>query len=214
MSLQQTIDAGIENNSPNAAPRGHERRSFVQPLNEMTVAEALRRFAARNAEVVKILRPPAIYSARSYSTPLAVPLGPAYLAATLEAAGYTTEVIDGIGEGIFSIRTIAGGKLKYQGLTVEELIERVGPETKILGISFMFSQGWNHYRQIVQAIKRAYPKLIIVAGGEHPTAMAEFLMRDCPEIDYIIMGEGEVALLELVWRLCGGNPKLVYAASF
>ncbi len=153
--------------------------------------------------MVKILRPPAIFSASSYSTPLAVPLGPAYLAGMLEAAGYDAEVIDGIGEGIFDIRTSRDGSLKYQGLTTEQIVRRVGPETRLLGVSLMFSQGWPQYREIIEAVKRAYPDIVIVLGGEHPSAMAEYVLRDCPDVDYVITGEGELALLELAWRHFG-----------
>ena len=180
------------------------RKRFVQALNEVTVAEALQRFAARDRETVKILRPPAVFSASSYSTPLTLPLGPAYLAATLEAAGYRTEVVDGIGEGLSQIRVSEDGRLKFQGLTTDQIIARIGLETRVLGVSLMFSQGWVEARALIRAIKQAYPDLVVVLGGEHPSAMPEYVLRDCPEADYAITGEGEIALLELVWRHFGG----------
>jgi radical SAM superfamily enzyme YgiQ (UPF0313 family) len=176
----------------------------VKPLNDVTVAEALQRFAARDGDVVKVLRPPAVFSASSYSTPLTLPLGPAYLAAALEAAGYRTEVVDGIGEGLDQIRVSADGRLKLQGLTTEQIVERVGPETRVLGVSLMFSQGWVEARSLIRAIKQAYPRLVVVLGGEHASAMPEYVLRDCPEADYVITGEGEIALLELAWRVLGG----------
>jgi radical SAM superfamily enzyme YgiQ (UPF0313 family) len=183
--------------------RVSRRKRFVQPLNEITVAEALKRFAARDREVVKILRPPAVFSASSYSTPLTLPLGPAYLAATLEAAGYRAEVVDGIGEGLSQIRLSEDGRLKFQGLTTKEIVRRIGPETRVLGVSLMFSQGWVEARALIRAIKQAYPDLVVVLGGEHPSAMPEYVLRDCPEADYVVTGEGEIALLELVWRHLG-----------
>jgi radical SAM superfamily enzyme YgiQ (UPF0313 family) len=191
------------------------RKRFVQPLDELTVADALRCFPARAHETVKILRPPAIFSASSYSTPLTLPLGPAYLAGMLEAAGYHVEVVDAIGEGILQIRKSEDGLLKFQGLTTQEIIRRIGPETRVLGVSLMFSQAWVQYREIIQAIKRAYPELVVVLGGEHPTAMPEYVLRDCPEVDYVIVGEGELAMLKLLWRHFGkldvaGLPGLAY----
>jgi hypothetical protein len=74
---------------------------------------------------VKILRPPAVFSASAYSTPLTLPIGPAYLAGTLEAAGYRVDVVDGIGEGLSQIRISADGRLKTQGLTTEEIVRRI-----------------------------------------------------------------------------------------
>lgn len=178
----------------------HTKKSFVHPVNDMTVNDALAQFSAQNNEVVKILRPTAVFSAKSYSTPLAVPLGAAYLAALLETAGYNTEVIDGIGEGIFDIRTSKNGRLKFQGLSNQQIIDRIGPETHVLGISLMFSQSWVQNRELIQEIKKAYPELIIVVGGEHPTAMPEYVLTDCPEVDYVISGEGELAFLEFLWH--------------
>jgi anaerobic magnesium-protoporphyrin IX monomethyl ester cyclase len=203
-AIHRTADAGATLSAhAHGGPGPPRRRTFVEPLNAMTVAEALERFPGRAGETVKILRPPAIFSASSYSTPLAVPLGPAYLAGLLEAAGYDVEVVDGIGEGLFSIRTSGDGRLKYQGLTTEQIIRRIGPETRVLGVSLMFSQGWPEYREMIRAIKQAYPELVIVLGGEHPSALPEYVLRDCPEVDYVVAGEGELTLLELVWRRLG-----------
>jgi radical SAM superfamily enzyme YgiQ (UPF0313 family) len=79
----------------------------------------------------------------------------------------------------------------------------------------MFSQGWTEYREIIRAIKRAYPDLVIVLGGEHPTALPEYVLRDCPEVDCVVVGEGELILLEFLWRHFGklersGLPGLAY----
>ena len=201
---------------PDALLREHvgaRKRNFVQALNPLTVADALRQFAARDREVVKILRPPAIFSASAYSTPLAVPLGVAYLAGTLEAAGYRADVIDGVGEGIFQIRR--DGHIKYQGLTTEQIVDRIGPDARVLGVSLMFSQGWPYYRKLIQEIKRALPHLLVVLGGEHPSAMPEHVLRDCREVDYVVVGEGELTFLELLWRHFGklgveGIPGVAY----
>ena len=38
----------------------------------------------------------------------------------------------------------------------------------------------------------------MVCGGEHITASPEFCMKDCPEIDICIFGEGEETSVELL----------------
>ncbi|MBT4489597.1 MAG: radical SAM protein [Rhodospirillaceae bacterium] len=169
---------------------------LVQRPNQMTVNEALELFKASGGEKVQILRPFAVFSGRSYSTPLTVPIGPAYLAGMLEAAGYSVDVIDGIGEGIHNVIPSADGELKFQGLTVEEIIDRVDPLTRLLGVSLMFSQDWVQHRDLIRAIKGARPNLTIVVGGEHVTAMPEYVLEDCAEVDYLITGEGELTFLE------------------
>ena len=192
--------------SGTGAGRRKSAPRFIHPLNSMSVADALAAFPAGAAEKVQILRPFAVYSARAYSTPLTVPIGPAYLAATLEAAGYDVGFIDGIGEGIRNVRRSADGQLKYQGLSQAEIVGRIAPGTRVLGVSMMFSQDWVQNRELIMAIKAAHPHILIVAGGEHPTAMPEYTLRDCPAIDCIVKGEGELILLELLHRhFCGQN---------
>ncbi len=173
-------------------------KSLISPMNKMTVAEGLTLFPAESPRKVQILRPFAAYSVKSYSTPVTAPIGPAYLAAILEKAGYAVGIIDGIGEGIENLRRSECGKYAFQGLTVEEIVARIYPETEVLGISLMFSQDWVPQRQLINAIKTAWPTLTIIVGGEHPTAMPDYVLRDCPNIDYIIAGEGELALLEFL----------------
>jgi anaerobic magnesium-protoporphyrin IX monomethyl ester cyclase len=190
--------------SPSAA-----KRTRVPAANPLKMAEAFEVFGApkrQPAPKVQILRPFAVFSAKAYSTATTLPIGPAYLASTLLAAGYDVDLIDGVGEDILNVRTSPCGRFLLQGLSTERTLERIDPATKILGVSIMFSQSWVQHRELIRDIRRKFPHLIIVVGGEHPTALSEFALRDCPEIDYLITGEGEIAFLDLVHRLHAGKP--------
>jgi hypothetical protein len=44
----------------------------------------------------------------------------------------------------------------------------------------MFSQEWPQVRDYINRIRRAFPHAKIIVGGEHPTAMSEYTLRDCP----------------------------------
>lgn len=149
-------------------------------------------------ETVQICRPFAVLSKNAYSAAITLPLGCAYLASTLEASGYTVSVLDALGADLFEIRRSPCNTYNYQGMSKDELLKLVDPNAKVLGISMMFSQEWLPHREFIQAVKAKYPDLIIVAGGEHPTSMPEYVLRDCPEIDYLVTGEGELTFLELV----------------
>lgn len=50
----------------------------------------------------------------------------------------------------------------------------------------------------VELVKRIDPDIKTVVGGQHFTALAQQSLMDYPEIDFIIRGEGEQTLLELV----------------
>ena len=181
-------------------------RTAQQP-DARSVVALLERFAAPVgcAAKVQILRPFAVISRKSYSAPITLPIGPAYLAATLEKAGYPVEIIDAIGENIYQIVRSQCGHYNLQGLCTDEIVARITPQTRVLGISIMFSQEWLEHRSLIRAIRRAFPDLIIVVGGEHPTALPEYVLRDCPEIDYLVAGEGELTFLELVHGLIHGR---------
>ncbi len=85
-----------------------------------------------------------------------------------------------------------------QGMPLEAIVQRINPDTDILGISVMFSQEWPVVNQLITLIRKAHPHLIIIAGGEHITALPEFSLEDCPALDYCGLGEGEGLVLDFV----------------
>ena len=80
----------------------------------------------------------------------------------------------------------------------------MNPNTDIIGITIMFSQEWPHIKKFIYQIREAFPTATIVVGGEHGTALPEFSLRDCPAIDYIVKGEGELTFLQLCHQLRAG----------
>jgi radical SAM superfamily enzyme YgiQ (UPF0313 family) len=62
----------------------------------------------------------------------------------------------------------------------------------------MFSLEWPFTRDLVFQIRKAFPGAIIVAGGEHITALPEFSLETCAAIDYCVLGEGEPTLIDLL----------------
>jgi radical SAM superfamily enzyme YgiQ (UPF0313 family) len=90
------------------------------------------------------------------------------------------------------------GKMLVTGLSIPEILQRIPPSTHLIGVSCMFSHEWPYTRQIIQAIKKAFPSVPIVAGGEHITALPDFTLQTCPEVEYCVLGEGEETLVEVV----------------
>jgi radical SAM superfamily enzyme YgiQ (UPF0313 family) len=164
---------------------------------------------------IQIVRPFAVLSKSTYSAPVTPPIGPAYLAAVLEAAGYTVGIIDAIGEDLMNIRTSPCGSYNLQGLGADEILERIPSNTKVIGVSMMFSQEWVEHRKFIQEIRQVHPEATIVAGGEHPTALPEYVLKDCPEIDYVVSGEGDLTFLELCHCIfTDRNPQTVSGVTF
>jgi anaerobic magnesium-protoporphyrin IX monomethyl ester cyclase len=53
----------------------------------------------------------------------------------------------------------------------------------------------------LEIVKKIDPQIIAVVGGQHFTALATESLNNYHEIDYIIRGEGELTLLDLVLNL-------------
>ncbi len=90
-------------------------------------------------------------------------------------------------------------------MDIKKSIKAIDTKTVIIGVSIMFSQEWRQVRVYIKQIREAFPDASIIVGGEHPTAMPEYSLRDCPAIDYVVRGEGELTLLDVVHRLRTGS---------
>lgn len=168
--------------------------------NNLLVADAigLYRSPADQDDVITIIRPFAVFSGNAYSTPVVLPIGPAYLAALLEHADYKVDLIDGIIENLHNIENASSPGLKRQGMSPQQIVERINPRSKIIAISCMFTQEWSEHRELIKLIRKSHSEAKIIVGGEHVTALWEYTLKDCPEIDYLVTGEGELSFLKLV----------------
>jgi anaerobic magnesium-protoporphyrin IX monomethyl ester cyclase len=59
--------------------------------------------------------------------------------------------------------------------------------------------------QTVHLCRKLSPRSILVAGGSHFTLMADTILQELRELDYIIMGEGEITLSQLLQDLARGG---------
>jgi len=155
---------------------------------------------------VTLLRPPLLVPTWSDSGPLTPPIGPAYLAASLRQAGHEARIVDGLGENPFQISSLFDDKVMAIGLRSEEIVARIEGRPDLIGVSCMFSQDWPEVRRLIQMVRRRFPGVPIVAGGEHITATPEFTLRSTPEVDVCVIGEGEETIVELATALDGGLP--------
>jgi anaerobic magnesium-protoporphyrin IX monomethyl ester cyclase len=79
---------------------------------------------------------------------------------------------------------------------LEEKIRREKPD--VVGISVICTAFIYDGMNAASLIKSISPQTKIIMGGEHPSFMAEETLRDCPAIDFIGVGEGEVTLTEFL----------------
>ena len=165
--------------------------------------------------LVTLVLPPILCTQRAFNNEATPCIGFAYISAYLRSKGYDVSIVDAIGEGLNQFWQPAEFPGYHcQGLTVDEIVDRLDPRTRIFGFSAMFSGEWPITRSIIKAVRQRFPDAILIAGGEHITALTEYSLRDCPEIDVCVRGEGERAMDELceAYRVGGGISEIGGAA--
>lgn len=105
------------------------------------------------------------------------PVGLAILAAVLEAVGYEVAIADG------NIKV-------YQGIK--------DYEPDVVGITAMTSTITEALGVAKKGVKVYYPKARIIIGGAHATVFPEETLKSCPEIDAVVVGEGEHSFKEVI----------------
>ncbi|MCP4267842.1 MAG: B12-binding domain-containing radical SAM protein [Candidatus Brocadiaceae bacterium] len=123
-----------------------------------------------------------------YDTPLPT-LSLAYLSAALKTKGHEALILD----------------LWAYPLDDDELrrkIDQFGPV--LIGITF-FTVRYNETKELTDKIKSWFPMRKIAVGGSHPTALPENVLQEIKSIDFVVMGEGEDTIVELVVATETGN---------
>ena len=144
---------------------------------------------------ISLIRPPA-YSVGLMGTHLVPFLGISYIAAVTREAGYDVDIIDMCGEDIEHTEIVRGKYAAY-GMNFSALKKRLG-NCDVIGFSSMFSQDWVFHRELIQYAARLNPEAVLVAGGEHVSALAEYCLKDCLQLDICVIGEGEGVFVQLL----------------
>ena len=157
---------------------------------------------ARTPMHVTLIDPPRYTFPLNHASNVAIPpLGVAYIAASIESAGHQLSVIDAVGEGLSTYTPF--GSVYLRGLPFDEVVRRIDPDTRVIAMSNMFSCQWPATHRLIARIRERFPDTPIVIGGEHPTGMPELTLTQS-RADFVVRGEGEETMLELLEHLGGG----------
>jgi hypothetical protein len=157
-----------------------------------------------------------------YITPKrTLPYGLASIAAVLRRAGFSVGICDGLASAKSRIMPWPGpmeylvpyfGRpdrspfglfhhFRHFGYSIEHLAKQAKDSGAFLiGISSLFSAYADTALETAVAVKKACPRVPIVFGGHHPTALPETVIHH-PAVDFILRGEGEVGLPALAKAL-------------
>jgi anaerobic magnesium-protoporphyrin IX monomethyl ester cyclase len=122
------------------------------------------------------------------------PLGLAYVAAALEKNGFSVEIYDNylLGQPIETVKAEIGKR-----------------QPEIVGITCS-SLTYSRCIDMAKAVKEAYSSCKVVVGGPHASYMPETLLQHS-EIDFVVVGEGEAAMVQLASSIQRGDSKTVSA---
>jgi anaerobic magnesium-protoporphyrin IX monomethyl ester cyclase len=159
--------------------------------------------APSGGSTICLVRPPAVETFRFATTSLTPPLGLAYIAGALEAAGERVAVVDAVASAPDRVRRYFKGYLI--GLSFDEVAARIPKGVDFIGISVVFTHEWPAVVCLIKAIKRRHPDVPVILGGEHISSMPEFCL--CTSVaDALVLGEGEETVIELLHALRDKQP--------
>ena len=115
----------------------------------------------------------------------APPLGVSYVAAVFEAAGCDVRIID------YIVSRYTPEKLKKE-------VDAFKPD--VVG-STSVTMNFPEAADIIRTVKRHRPSILTMMGGPHVSFDARGTLESYPEIDLLVMGEGEETIMELVPHL-------------
>jgi len=142
------------------------------------------------------------------------PLGLGYLGAVLEQRGIEVRIVDCLIEGWHTREDIARNVIRI-GLPfkdIENIIADFHPD--IVGVNNLFTRQRGNAHHIYKLAKELAPHIITIAGGAHPTVMPELVMSD-PNVDFVVIGEGEDTICKLIDLLEGqGNVEDIDGIAF
>jgi len=143
-----------------------------------------------------------IYGDLANSAPILPPLELAYMASYLISQGHEAALIDAHALKL-SFKDI-------EGIIKKERPDLVGTTTNSPIFSFIYSV-YSRALEIMRLVKKINPNIKTFLSGYHPTITPKEVLSN-ESVDYIIIGEGEITLLELC-RALSNNKDLAEVAG-
>lgn len=120
------------------------------------------------------------------------PLGLLSIGGPLRDAGFAVQLLDA------DLDNLALGEIVRRAAELE-------PDVVMLGHSGSSSVHLTVV-ELCALLKHRLPALRVIYGGVHPTYHWDEILRDCPQVDFIVRGEGEQTAVSLLQALQGATP--------
>jgi anaerobic magnesium-protoporphyrin IX monomethyl ester cyclase len=131
-------------------------------------------------------------------TDIAPPLNLLYIAAVLRKSGVASQLLD------LNLVLVSGADKANDEQMDTIHAQLVASAPDIVGISCLTTAHFPFMWKVATLARKVLPKTKILLGGVHATLFAREIMENCPEFDYIVMGEGEEQTAELAKAMLNG----------
>lgn len=121
-------------------------------------------------------------------------LGIAYLTSYLQSEGYRADMLNAHDKEMdnYAVMNWLASRKTY----------------KIIGVSCTSQRLYPYVRELIRMCRKQYPDTLIVTGGIFPTMEYKKIMADLPELDLVMLGEGEVAYAAIANWFINGKDRL------
>ena len=132
-----------------------------------------------------------------HSPAVGLPLGLLYNAASLEKHNIPVSVFDCLISP--QTRFIPGKDISFLGVEPDVVRSALlAAQPGIVGISSQFTSEWENACEIVKIVHETLPHSTVVLGGPHATVCGREILKERPEVHFIVAGEGESSFSRLV----------------
>ena len=115
------------------------------------------------------------------------PLGTLYVAAALMQAGHEVKFYNGA------------------FMTHTEIIRELEVYQPEFAGLYSTTFGWDRAKKTAADLRNILPAVYLAVGGPYPVALQEKCLEDCPELDAVVTGEGEITVVEMLDQLSGNK---------
>jgi magnesium-protoporphyrin IX monomethyl ester (oxidative) cyclase len=145
---------------------------------------------------ILLINPPQTFYLDSEPPAGNLPLGLMYLAAILNKAGYTVELLDAF---MTDSSPQKNGDVITVGMPfsqIETEIQNKNPD--IVGISGPFTSQIDNTLKVSEVTKKVNPNILTIVGGPHVSTVPKEFLKEAKTVDIVVIGEGEYTFLEIV----------------
>ena len=141
------------------------------------------------------------------------PLGLQYLQSVLLKAGHVAELYDCLVEHPRKIEYLPGKDLYRCGSSDGDIIKKIKEfKPDAVCISGMFYSQSGPFGHIADLVKSVSVDILVIGGGAFPSSYGENVLREYKNIDFIVIGEGERVIGDLIVNL--DSPESVKGVCF